>query len=123
VWVQYDARGGKTLAHLLQRVKCRRENKILNQERVENMSIEKKSLISTLKSTKKANLANEISHDQMTRTAGTKASPVAKLSAKASPVAKLSAKASPVTKLSAKASPVTKLSAKASPVKKLAIKN
>ena len=47
------------------------------------MSIEKKSLISTLKSTKKANLASEISHDQITRTAGTKASPVAKLSAKA----------------------------------------
>ena len=55
------------------------------------MSIEKKSLISTLKSAKKANLANEISHDQ-TRT-GAKAQPVMKLSAKAQPVIKLSAKA------------------------------
>jgi len=120
------------LAHLLQWVKCRRENKILNQERVENMSIEKKSLISTLKSTKKANLANEISHDQSTRTAAkaqpsmklsAKAQPVQKLSAKAQPVQKLSAKAQPVQKLSAKAQPVQKLSAKAQPVKKLAIKN
>jgi len=52
------------------------------------MSIEKKSLISTLKGAKKANLANEISHEQNTRTAGSKAQPVAKFASKVRPVAK-----------------------------------
>lgn len=56
------------------------------------MSIEKKSLISTLKSVKKASLANEISHDQMTRTAGAKAQPVLKLSKKLQPVVKTASK-------------------------------
>jgi hypothetical protein len=69
------------------------------------MSIEKKSLISTLKSTKKANLANEISHDQSTRTA-----------AKAQPVMKFVSKVRPVSKAVGK----TNFASKA--VKKLAIK-
>jgi len=55
---------------------CLRENKILNQERVNIMSIEKKSLLSTLKSTKKANvIKDEISVDAMSRNAGAKAQP------------------------------------------------
>jgi hypothetical protein len=108
VWEQYDAHGGKTLARLLQRVKCRRENKILNQERVENMSIEKKSLISTLKSTKKANLANEISHDQSTRTA-VKAQPVLKSAQKITLAAKSAIKTSLVSKASRKSSAAIKL--------------
>jgi len=49
----------------------------LNRERVENMSIRNEELISTLKSTKKANLANENLSHPMIGTAGTKASPVA----------------------------------------------
>ncbi len=52
------------------------------------MSIEKKSLISTLKSTKKANLANEISHEQVTRTAGAKAQPSMKFASKVKLVSK-----------------------------------
>lgn len=63
------------------------------------MSIEKKSLISTLKSAKKANLANEISHDQMTRTAGAKAQPVAKLANKIQLAVKTASKASAAVKL------------------------
>lgn len=53
------------------------------------MSIEKKSLISTLQSAKKANLASAISHDQMTRTAGAKAQPVLKTASKTNATVKL----------------------------------
>ncbi len=67
------------------------------------MSIEKKSLISTLKSTKKANLANEISHDQSTRTAGAKAQPAVKFASKAKLVSKTVSKANYVSKASKKA--------------------
>lgn len=67
------------------------------------MSIEKKSLISTLKSAKKANLANEISHDQSTRTAGAKAQPVVKYASKVKLVSKAVSKANYVSKASKKA--------------------
>jgi len=111
------------LARFLQRVRCRRENKILNQERVENMSIEKKSLISTLKSTKKANLANEISHDQSTRTVGAKAQPVMKLAAKNSLAVKAAAKNSLAMKAAAKNSLAMKAAAKSSLATKAAVKS
>ena len=62
------------------------------------MSIEKKSLISTLKSAKKANLATEISHDQVTRTAGAKAQPVMKFASKVKLVSKASAKTTAASK-------------------------
>ncbi len=68
------------------------------------MSIEKKSLISTLKSAKKANLANEISHDQSTRTAGAKAQPVVKYASKVKLVSKAASKTNYVSKASKKAS-------------------
>jgi len=78
------------------------------------MSIEKKSLISTLKSAKKANLTkDEISFDHGRSAA--KAQPVMKLASKAQPVVKASAKAQPVVKASAKAQPVVKASKKFSP--------
>jgi len=82
------------------------------------MSIEKKSLISTLKSAKKANLANEISHDQMTRTAGTKAQPVAKFASKVKPVVKFASKVKPVAKFASKVKPVAKFASKVKPVAK-----
>jgi hypothetical protein len=50
-------RRGLTLARVLHKDRYQRQNKILRGA-VDNMSIEKKSLISTLKSTKKANLAS-----------------------------------------------------------------
>jgi hypothetical protein len=47
------------------------------------MSIQKKSLISTLQSTKKANIAKEtVTPEGTTKAAGLKASPISKLSAK-----------------------------------------
>ena len=67
------------------------------------MSIEKKSLISTLKSAKKANLAHEISHDQTTRTAGAKAQPVVKFASTVKLVSKAVSKANYVSKASKKA--------------------
>jgi hypothetical protein len=76
------------------------------------MSIEKKSLISTLKSAKKANLANEISHDQSTRTAGAKAQPVVKLAVKNSLAMKAAVKSSLATKAAVKSSLATKAAAK-----------
>ena len=66
------------------------------------MSIEKKSLISTLKSAKKANLANEISHDQSTRTAGTKVQPVTKAAIKTNLAAKAAVKTSLAMKAASK---------------------
>ncbi len=72
------------------------------------MSIEKKSLISTLKGAKKANLANEISHEQNTRTAGSKAQPVAKFASKVRPVAKFASKVRPAAKFASKVRPVVK---------------
>ena len=82
------------------------------------MSIEKKSLISTLKSAKKANLANEISHDQSTRTSGTKVQPVTKAAIKAN----LEAKAAKKTNLAAKAAIKSNLAAKAAIKSNLAMK-
>jgi hypothetical protein len=76
------------------------------------MSIEKKSLISTLKSAKKANLANEISHDQTTRTAAAKAQPVVKFASKVRPVAKFASKVRPVAKFASKVKLVQKAAAK-----------
>jgi len=94
----------KTLAPILLGNKCLRENKILTKERVNIMSIEKKSLLSTLKSAKKANvIKDEISVDAMSRNAGAKAQPANKLSIKSQATAKLSTKAQAVKKLAVKA--------------------
>jgi hypothetical protein len=76
------------------------------------MSIEKKSLISTLKSAKKANMASEISHDQSTRTAGTKVQPVTKAAIKTNLVAKAVKKTNLAAKAAIKTSLATKAAAK-----------
>src|SRR5260370_590116 len=92
-------------------------------ERVDNMSIEKKSLISTISCAKKANLANEISHDQSTRTTGAKAQPVLKLAAKNSLAVKAAAKNSLAMKAAAKNSLAMKAAAKSSLATKAAVKS
>jgi uncharacterized RmlC-like cupin family protein len=86
------------------------------------MSIEKKSLISTLKSAKKANLANEISHDQSTRTTGVKAQPVIKLAAKQNLVTKAAIKSNLVSKAAVKMNLVTKAAKKTNLAMKAAAK-
>ena len=59
------------------------------------MSIQKKSLISTLQSTKKANIAKEaVTPEGTTKAAGLKASPVLRLSAKGGTKAVIKVKAS-----------------------------
>jgi hypothetical protein len=68
------------------------------------MSIEKKSLISTLKSAKKANIAkDEVSFDHSRN--AVKAQPVVKAASKAQPVVKAAAKAQPVVKAARKLAP------------------
>lgn len=77
------------------------------------MSIQKKSLISTLQSAKKANIAREhVGTEAGTKTVALKASPVRKLAGKSSLAMKAANKSNLATKAALKSSAALKLSHK-----------